>query len=239
MTRQRYSKKEAWNRILRLFENKAVPDDYPNTISGVLLSEDEAISDLAELLADSLPSEDAILPPSLVASTAEANALPADAINTRALTPASHNWMHEYGGIYIVTGTVDQALLQNTWTKITGTFQNYTLDSGGEITCDWNDDRIIINEVGTYLVMYQLSLFTNISTAPTIMFEVFSSGSSQGQTRSQARFDVSGTCYVVSAFNPVSVPATGWPVDIRANPDVTGTVIRAMAGQLFVNKMNG
>ena len=238
MTRQRYSAKESWNRILRLFQGNAVPNEYPETIPGEVLSKEEAFSDLAELLVDSLPNEDIVLPGALLTSVDEANALPDDAINTRALTPASHNWMHEYGGIYIVTGTVEQALTQDVWTKITGAFQNYTLDSGAEIFCDWNDDRIVINEVGTYLIIYQLSILTPDGGEQTIMLEIFSSGSAQGQTRSEMHFDASGSCSVMSASNPISVPVTGWPIDIRANPDA-GITIKAKAGQLFVEKMNG
>ena len=62
MTRQRYSAKEALHRILRLFENKPVLTDAPDTITGDLLSENESLSDLAELLAGSLPNETATLP---------------------------------------------------------------------------------------------------------------------------------------------------------------------------------
>jgi len=62
MTRQRYSIKESLNRILRSFQGKAVPTDEPNTVPGIVLSEDEALSDLAELLDGSLPNETATLP---------------------------------------------------------------------------------------------------------------------------------------------------------------------------------
>lgn len=55
--RARYSKRESLNRILRLLEGKAVPTDVPGTVSGQVLSEDEAFSDIAELMANSLPNE--------------------------------------------------------------------------------------------------------------------------------------------------------------------------------------
>lgn len=62
MTRQRYSIVESLNRIVRLFENKPVATDAPNTVTGDVLSESEAISDLAELFANSLPNETLTLP---------------------------------------------------------------------------------------------------------------------------------------------------------------------------------
>lgn len=62
MTRQRYNLTESINRILRLFENKAVPTDAPDSVTPEVLSIEEAASDLAELLARSLPGEAATLP---------------------------------------------------------------------------------------------------------------------------------------------------------------------------------
>ena len=59
MTRQRYSAKESLNRIVRILQGSALPTDVPNTVTGDILSEDEALSDLAELLAGSLPNSTA------------------------------------------------------------------------------------------------------------------------------------------------------------------------------------
>ena len=57
MTRQRYSAKEALNRILRLLKGNPPSSDVPGEYTGEILSEDHALSDIAELLARSLPSE--------------------------------------------------------------------------------------------------------------------------------------------------------------------------------------
>ena len=73
MTRQRYSIKESLNRILRILEGKPLPDDAPETVSGELLSENEAFSDIAELLGSSLPSETLNLP---ISSTAKFGSSP-------------------------------------------------------------------------------------------------------------------------------------------------------------------
>jgi len=65
MTRQRYNITESLNRILRILENKPLPTDAPETVTGELTSWNDALSDIAELLASSLPGESAVLPPSI------------------------------------------------------------------------------------------------------------------------------------------------------------------------------
>lgn len=57
MTRQAYSKKESLNRILRILQGKPVIGDAPGIITGDVMSEDQAMSDIAELIAGSLPNE--------------------------------------------------------------------------------------------------------------------------------------------------------------------------------------
>lgn len=68
MTRQRYNITESLNRILRILENKPLPTDAPETVTGELTSWNDALSDIAELLADSLPNEHAIMPPAMAIS---------------------------------------------------------------------------------------------------------------------------------------------------------------------------
>lgn len=65
MTRQRYSSKESVNRILRSLFGGNITSDRPETLSGEVLSFDEALSDLAELLYDSLPNQTLTLPESV------------------------------------------------------------------------------------------------------------------------------------------------------------------------------
>ena len=62
MTRQRYDKTEATNRILRSLEGKEAGSDAPTTLTGDILSTEEALSDIAELMAGSLPGEGGIVP---------------------------------------------------------------------------------------------------------------------------------------------------------------------------------
>jgi hypothetical protein len=62
MTEQRYSKKEGLNRMQRLLIGQPVPQDDPDTVPGDLLSENQALSDIVELMGDSLPNQTFTLP---------------------------------------------------------------------------------------------------------------------------------------------------------------------------------
>jgi len=62
MTRQRYSVKESLNRIRDVLVGSTPGSDIPGTVQGIILSEDEAVSDIAELLSESLPGETLYLP---------------------------------------------------------------------------------------------------------------------------------------------------------------------------------
>ena len=57
MSRQRYSIKESFNRILRMWQGEALQSDIPDTLPGEILREDAALSDLAELMQGSLPGQ--------------------------------------------------------------------------------------------------------------------------------------------------------------------------------------
>lgn len=62
MTRQKYSTKEALNRLLRLLKGNPPSSDVPGEVTGEIVSESRAFSDIAELLARSLPGEYTALP---------------------------------------------------------------------------------------------------------------------------------------------------------------------------------
>ena len=59
---RKYSLKESANRILRLFQGKAPASNQPNQLTGKVLSSDEAMGDLAELMAGVLANESGTLP---------------------------------------------------------------------------------------------------------------------------------------------------------------------------------
>lgn len=66
MTQQRYSIKEAVNRLYRLFTGQTPPLDSPNTLPGTVFSTDEAVSYLAEVFAGSMPDVTGTFPPGLL-----------------------------------------------------------------------------------------------------------------------------------------------------------------------------
>jgi hypothetical protein len=242
MTRQRYNTTESWNRILRLFQGKAVATDQPATMGGEVLSTDECVSDLTELLSGSLPNEVAELPASLVCTVPEANE-PTNPINTRAMTPASHAWAHEYGGIYVSTGTVsspNQIIPATTWTKVTGTFKHTMWDSGAEIYCDPANDQVVINEVGNYFVIYHIDIL-NRGNAVTLEMMSYLNALPQYATRSYVELGASGTVdgsKALVAFGEVYAPATGSAMSLYIYASAA-TTIKVAAAQLTVEKMNG
>jgi hypothetical protein len=156
------------------------------------------------------------------------------------MTPASHQWAHEYGGIYASTGTVPISLVANTWTKVTGTFKGSMWNSGSEVWCDYADGRLIINEIGTYLVDYQASMLCRGDSA-TIELESFVNGTGQPQTRSSVTYGASGTVdgsKSLSAHGHVYVISGSYDIDLRARASVATVIVFAQA-QLVVEKMNG
>ena len=65
MTRERYAKKESMNRIVEIFKGNPLPSLDPDTLPGPISSENEALSDLVELLGGSLPNEAMQIPTAL------------------------------------------------------------------------------------------------------------------------------------------------------------------------------
>jgi len=241
MTRQRYNVTESLNRILRLFQGKAIPTDVPGVVTGDVLPTEKALSDLTELLGGSLPNETAELPASLVATVDEANA-DTSTINTRAMTPVSHQWAHEYGGIFVSTGTAsspNQIIVASLWTQITGTFKGAGLDSGAEIVCNPGNDRIVINELGTYFVAYHVDIL-NRGVASNFEMMVYAGTYQQNQTRSYAELGASGTVDAsksLVAFGNVYA-TTGTVIALYAYTNVAVT-IKVATAQLLVQRNVG
>lgn len=161
--RQRYSKKEAFNRIARAFQvGNVVANDVQGAVPGELLSENQAVSDFAEVLNDSLPGETPTVPDAIRASVAEAEAGTND---TKAVTPlgltgamgAVVSTLVEHGNMYVNDGTVVQDLVSATWYKPTGIFTADGLSSSN-VTPDYTEDQIDIDLPGTYFVSLSTSI---------------------------------------------------------------------------------
>src|SRR5512139_3748344 len=135
MTRQRYSSKESWNRIVRLFEGKPVPTDAPGAVTGEVLSEDAAISDLAELFAGSLPGETLSFPSSFGVATSYATFV----IKTDTYTATSNDELIVCNKATAMTINLPAA---------TGTGKKFSIGNvnTGQVTVDGNGSETINGE---------------------------------------------------------------------------------------------
>lgn len=221
MTRQRYSAKESLNRILRLFENRPVATDAPGMVTGEILSEDGALSDLAEVLAGSLPSETAILPPSV--------SVPFVNLDPR------------YGGIYTWTGTVHMQGITAAFSKITGSFQNSMAGSTGMTLQPTNDRILITNDYGIFMVQWQASILG--SSVVTYAIEPYvqepGAGSMLGmpQAVGSANPSASGSVTSLSGCGLIYISGTSTQVDLRVSSGQTAW-FKFQAGQLVVFKLD-
>jgi hypothetical protein len=213
-----------------------IPSDVPDTLSGSILSEDEAFSFLAELFEDSLPGETPTIPDSVRASTAEAQAGTND---TKAVTPlgvanaigALAGASVEYGEIYNnSTGTAVVAL-STSWQKITGSFQGNAISSTN-ITPDYDDDRITVNHVGVLFVGIQAS-FSGGNNA-VIEGAVYVDGVRQEPIRFRRKLGSTGDVGSASASGIINV--TGSPVDVElyAKADSGTPNFKLESGQLWL-----
>lgn len=237
MTRQRYTFRESVNRILRILEGKALPNDYPETITGDVLSTDEAVSDLAELMAGSLPNESFTLPSGadVTAYTASAQEARLGSSTTKFVTPFALDETCLWGQIYTYTGTTTlTGLTQDVFTRITGSFQNYQLQSNGYINTQPTLDRIMINAVGTYLIDWNLSFLGS----PDVTYVVAPHMNSGTVYQSVATIKplASGSVVSLAASGILNVTATNTQIDLRVAPGQTGW-LRFIAGQMNVRRI--
>lgn len=228
-----YSSNEALERIYKMLSAATDPDDQEGLLGQMPF--DEALTRIAQLLEGSLGDASFSLPSAAIATVAEVNA---GTDNTVILTPYGHTISHEYGGIYVSTGTVEQSFVASTWTKITGAFQNYTAeDSGAEITCDFNDDRLVLNETGVWFIQYQFMVVSPNGGNATVLVRPYASGTAYAEAQTTMVLSPSGTAVAIG-FGPLNVPTTGWPVDLRVNPSSTITM-KLMSAQLYARKEVG
>jgi len=248
MTRQRYDIKEALNRILRILYGSSDPNEQRDTIAGEVLSENQAISDLAELLAGSLPNQTLTLP------TAVTDALPsattsqkgvaelstnAEAVagtdTERIVTPAGlaaaiAEEAHEYGEIYVATGTVTVSI-GTSWEKVTGSF---TFDglSSDNIVPGYENDKITINKVGTYFVNFQAAFSGAANT--TFRLAAYLDGIVQNGIRTTRKLGAGGDVGSCSVQGFISVTGTNMDIEIYAMADGASKDFTLESGQLLL-----
>ena len=157
MTRSRYSIQEAINRLLRALEGKTVNSDIPGGLTGEVLSENEAWSDLAELFEGSLPGETLTLPAAgLDFATAEEMYLGVS--QDTVVSPYRAEFLNVYGGIYTWTGTAQlTGMSASSYTKITGAFDGSMSSYGVLLQPGWSN--IGIGVYGTYMIEWNMSFY--------------------------------------------------------------------------------
>lgn len=207
---QKYSAREALNRIFRSFAGIDVPTDVPETLTGDILSEDSALSNMAELFEGSLPGYSGVIPPGIN--------LVIDSFV-------------EYGGIYTsITGT-SSVTLNTGFQKVTGAFQANMVYSD-HVTPDSVNGKITITKTGIYFVGTQLS-FSGTANA-TITCGVAMDGVVQNQLRVRRKLGASGDVGSASFAGIVQVTGTPVVLDLRARCDLTTKTFALETGQIWV-----
>ncbi len=234
MSRQQYSRKESLNRIVRSWLGLPIPSDIPDTLSGSIVSEDEAFSLLAELFEDSVPGETPTIPNSIKASAAEAVAGTNDtkAVTPLALASAIAAEAHEYGEIYTSTGTVTMSV-GTSEVKVTGSFHVNGMSSDN-VTPDFDDDRIVINSVGAYFVPFQLA-FSGAANA-TFTIQVYLDGVAQPQIKTVRKLNAGSDVGSCSGQGMINVTGSNMAVDLYVVADGAAKSFMIEAGQLYVEK---
>jgi hypothetical protein len=244
MSLKGYSANESLERIYKMLSASANPNDAEDLFGQMDWA--EALARIAQLLEGSLGATVFDFPDVAAASDTfagvieladidESNARYADAVGNRALTPEGHHWSHEFGGMYVATGTANQSFTQETWVQVTGTFYN-TLQNSGDVSL--SNERIIPIEPSDYWVSYQISWWTWSGATPKAEAQIFLNGVGQPQTRASSHFGSSGTVHSISGVGVVDVISGSYPIDLRVNTSATST-IHIDSAQVAVIKMVG
>lgn len=193
---RRYSKKEALNRIVRIWQGKTETDDTPETaLKGEILSEDHAMSQWAEMMADSMAGEMLHLP--------------------RVLE-------RDFGGIYTWTGTVELGdFSANVFTKITGAFQNDMRYYG--TTPQYAYDRITLSQTGYYFVSWSLSYLG--SSDVNYKVEPYHAALGTPQAAAQSTPYSSGTITNMAGSGFFIASGSAELVDLRLQPNGTAWIV--------------
>lgn len=224
MTRQRYSEKESLNRVLRILENKALPTDTPEGLTGEVLSTNEALSDLAELMAGSLPNESFVMPSGIDLS----NYWASDAVSllgvsdVLAMTPGTHAYVHDaWGQLYTNTGTCTmENLTASTDTMVTGVFQNEYCDGVGVLINPTNHGQLRITKNGIYQITWKLNI--QGSSALTYTVTPYLNSGSKVQAVGSCTPNSSGSSTLLMGDGYLYVSGTNVSLDLRINPSATG-----------------
>lgn len=198
-----YSVNESLERIYIALSGGADPSDVDGLLGQMPVN--EALTRIAQLLEGSLGVATLTLP----------DAIP-----------------HGYGGIYVSTGTANQAFTLNTWAKVTGAFQNSMV--GTDLTADYNDDRIVLNDVGTYFIEYRLSLLSSNGGNATLRARPYADSVAVPAAESSVVFSGSGSASI-SGFATLQVASANTEIDLRLYPSASIN-IKVASAQFYAHR---
>ena len=222
MTRSRYSVKESWNRILRALEGKAATSDGPNSLPGEILSENDALSDLAELFEGSLPGETLTLPGSSIPFATIPDMYLATE-TAEAVSPYTANSLLVWAGIYTSTGTATLTGYASTaFAKITGSFQN-SMSGFGALPQPTVDNIMVGSFYGTWRIDWHISF----RGSPNILYTVepFFDNVGLPQAMDKVKPYASGSAVSMGGFGYQYMSGTSKFVDLRLLPDATAWMV--------------
>lgn len=139
---------------------------------------------------------------------------------------------HGYGGIYVNTGTVVQSFTASTWSKVTGAFQNALL--GNNLTADYDDDRILLNDIGVYFIEYHADLLSSNGGNATLRARPYADAVAVPQAESSVVFSVSGSASV-HGFGTLNVTTANTALDLRLYPGSTINV-KVASAQVYARR---
>lgn len=189
---QKYNKTEALYRILKVLKGETITDDRPDVaLVPEVLSEEGSLSQIAELMADSLGGSSFHLPSSV---------------------------QNDYGEIYTWTGTVAlTGYPANVYTKITGSFQNtaYTSNVTGQPTLD----RMLLSKSGYYFVSWSATF--QGSSAIEYWIEPYHDAVGIPQAVARTKPSSSGSSVNIAGSGIFRSTAASELIDLRVRPNAT------------------
>lgn len=196
----KYSKKEALDRIVRILIGSPESGEEPDiNLQGALRSEDDSVSDIANILADTLPGYNATLPVEM---------------------------KQDYGEIYAWTGTATMTgLSASAYTKVTGTFQNSGYND--RVTCTPASDRMTLTNTGYWFVDWQLSF--QGSPDITYKFEPYHAALGMPQAAAEITPNASGSVQHVGGCGIFIASGSSEAIDLRVICSATGWLIPRVA----------
>ena len=263
MARKRYSKKEAINRMLRSLSGVTIPSEEPGSLSGEVLSEDEAFSDIAELFENSLPNVTGTIPPGLAVPSANLPApipaanLPASSttqsgiIETATIAEAQAGTDNERAvtsaGVASALGALIGSVVEygGLYNNSTGTAVVALSTSWAKITGSFQGDMFESTNInadyanGRVIVNHVGVLFVGIqvsfsgSNSAVIEGAIYLDGVRQESIRFRRKLGLSGDVGSASALGIIQVTGTNMALEFYAKADSGTPNFKLESGQMW------